>query len=94
MNPALISLPPLTGGVSFFMEINRLYIQRKSLDKLKLFKNNYPEFIVFERHIDKIEVSNTDLILVDIRNGSEGIKPRLTDFFKKHYPTLKIYYNE
>lgn len=76
------------------MEINRLYIQRKTLDKLKFFKNNYPDFIVFESHIDKIEVSNPDLILVDIRNGSEGIKPRLTDFLKKHYPTLKIYYNE
>lgn len=76
------------------MEINKLYIQRKSLDKLKFFKNIYPDFIVFERHIDKIEVSNPDFILVDIRNGSEGIKPRLTDFLKKYYPQLKIYYNE
>lgn len=94
MNPALRSLPPSRGGFSFFMVLKKFYTKQNPIDKIKFFGSNYPSFTFFENHVESILLLDSEIVLIETRKGSENIRQKLSEYFKKYYPQLKIYYNE
>ena len=76
------------------MVLKKFYTKQNPIDKIKFFGSNYPNFTVFENHVKSIFILDFEMVLIETRKGSENIRQKLSEYFSKYYPQLKIYYNE
>lgn len=76
------------------MEFQKFNTNRKAVDRVKFFGRNYPDFVFFENQVESIFLIDNEMVLVKLRKGSENARFRLSEFFEKYYPRMKVYYNE